>query len=57
MSDLEYTLVGDMYACDGVFIPQVILKGSYRRCEAATIGIDPYMYKDVRIVLAEPEDE
>ena len=57
MSDLEYTLIGDMYACDGVFIPQVSLKGSYRRCEAATIGIDPYMYKDVRIVLAEPEDE
>jgi hypothetical protein len=57
MSNPEYILVGDMYACDGVFIPQIIFRGSYRRCEAASIGIDPYMYKDVRIVLAELEDE
>jgi|DEB0MinimDraft_6_1074348.scaffolds.fasta_scaffold33338_1 hypothetical protein len=57
MNNPEYILVGDMYACDGVFIPQIIFRGSYRRCEAASIGIDPYMYKDVRIVLAESEDE
>jgi len=55
---MEYELVGYEYACDGVYLPKTIAKGSYADCEESLMNLEGLgVYLDMEIVEACAEDE
>jgi len=51
MSDKKFHIVGYMYLCDGVFMPEILATStSYEKLEDIMLGMDPMQYQDLEIV-------
>ena len=54
---MEYELIGQHYACDGVYLSKVIVRGSYETCEESLMHHQCLgVYLDMEIVEADDED-
>ena len=55
---MEYELIGQEYASDGVYLSRVIARGSYADCEESLMQLEGIgVYLDMEIVEACDEDE
>ena len=58
MSNKKFHIVGYMYLCDGVFMPEILATStSYEKLEDIMLGMDPMQYQDLEIVSDDEEDE
>jgi len=57
MKEKKFHIVGYVYLCDGVYMPEILATStSYEKLEDMLIGMDPMQYLDLEIVSDDEED-